>query len=98
MPTDQGIMAYRRHIKKSIEELKEGKEPEQPKKYVDTIKTYGQDTVLKAPKRNIDDKKLLKSIGSHIMKLQFETENMSMKDRDQAIFKKLSEIEKKGIF
>ena len=43
-------------------------------------------------------KKLLKSIGSHIMKLQFETENMSMKDRDQVIFKKLSEIEKKGIF
>ena len=98
MPTDQGIMAYRRHIKKSIEELKEGKEPEQPKKYVGTIKTYGQDTVLKAPKRNIDDKKLLKSIGSHIMKLQFETENLSMKDRDQTIFKKLSEIEKKGIF
>jgi hypothetical protein len=32
------------------------------------------------------------------MKLQFETENMSMKDRDQTIFKKLSEIEKKGIF
>ena len=32
------------------------------------------------------------------MKLQFETENMSMKDRDQVIFKKLSEIEKKGIF
>mgnify|MGYP003327134185 CR=1 FL=1 len=58
MPTDQGIMAYRRHIKKSIEELKKGKEPEQPKKYVGTIKTYGQDTVLKAPKRNIDDKKL----------------------------------------
>ena len=65
MPTDYGVMIYRRRIRKLIKSLKEGKEPPQPQqKKGDIIRTNGQDTVLRAPKRNSDDRKFIKSIGS----------------------------------
>ena len=98
MPTDHGIMAYRKHIRKSIKALQEGKEPAQPKKNGDIIKTYGQDTVLRVPKRNIDDRKFIKSIGSKVMKLQFDSEKMINKDRDAFIINELSNMEKNGTF
>jgi hypothetical protein len=50
------------------------------------------------PKRNIDDRKFIKSIGSTVMKLQFDAEKMPIKDRDDHIIKKLSEMEKNGAF
>ena len=98
MPTDHGIMAYRRHIRNSIKALQKRVEPEQPKKSGDTIKTYGQDTVLRVPKRNIDDRKFIKSIGSTVMKLQFDSEKKPNKDRDSFIINELSNMEKKGAF
>ena len=97
MPTDYGVMIYRRRIRKLIKSLKEGKEPPQPQnKKGDIVKTNGQDTILRIPKRNIDYRKFIKSIASNVMKLQFDAENMSIKDRDSHIIKKLSEIEKSG--
>ena len=99
MPTDYGVMIYRRRIRKLIKNLKEGKEPPQPQnKKGDVIRTNGQDTVLRIPKRNIDDRKFIKSIGSNVMKLQFDAEKMPISDRDNHIIKKLSEVEKSGIF
>jgi len=98
MPTDHGIMAYRRHVRKSIQALQEGIEPEQPKNNEDIIKTYGQDTVLRVPKRNIDDRKFIKSIGSAVMKLQFDSELMPIKERDDHIINELCDMEKTGTF
>ena len=98
MPTDQGVMAYRKHIRKSIKALQKGIEPEQPKNNEDIIKTYGQDTVLRVPKKNIDDRKFIKSIGSVVMKLQFDSEKMPIKDRDSFIINELSNMEKNGTF
>ncbi len=99
MPTDQGIMIYRRRIRKLVKSLHEGKEPPQPQqKKGEIIKTNGQDTVLRVPKRNIDDRKFIKSIGSAVMKMQFDLENMSLKDRDDQIINKLSQMEKSGKF
>ena len=98
MPTDQGVMAYRKHIKKSIKALQEGIETKQPKNNGEIIKTYGQDTVLRVPKRNIDDRKFIKSIGSVVMKLQFDSEKMPIKDRDSFIINELSNMEKNGTF
>ena len=99
MPTDYGVMIYRRRIRKLIKSLKEGKEPPQPQnKKGDIVKTNGQDTILRIPKRNIDDRKFIKSIGSNVMKLQFDAEKMSIKDRDNHIIGKLSEVEKSGAF
>jgi hypothetical protein len=99
MPTDYGIMIYRRRIRKLIKSLEEGKEPPQPQqKKGDIIKTNGQDTVLRVPKRNIDDRKFIKSVGSAVMKLQFDAEKMSIGDRDNYIIDQLSKMEKNGAF
>ena len=98
METDYGIMAYRKHIRKSINELQDGIDPMQPKKNGDLIKTYGQDTILRVPKRNIDDRKFIKSIGSRVMNLQFDSEQMPNKDRDTFIINELSKLEKSGTF
>ena len=79
--------------------MEEGKEPPQPQqKKGDIIRTNGQDTVLRVPKRNIDDRKFIKSIGSAVMKMQFDAEKMSIKDRDNHIINKLSNMEKNGAF
>ena len=99
MPTDSGVMLYRRKIRKSIKALEQGKEPAQPQqKKGQTIRTYGQDTVLRVPKRNIDDRKFIKSIGSAVLKLQFDSEKMSIEDRDNYIIDQLSKMEKNGTF
>ena len=99
MPTDQGIMIYRRRIKRLIKSLQDGEEPPQPqKKRGDIVKTNGQDTVLRAPKRNIDDRKFIRSIASAVIKMQFETDDMPLKERDNLIILNLSKMEKSGDF
>ena len=62
------------------------------------IKTYGQDTVLRVPKRNIDDRKFLKQIGAKIMQLQFDSEEMPLKLRDKNIIDELQKVEESGVF
>ena len=42
--------------------------------------------------------KFIESIGSTVMKLQFDAEKMPIKDRDNHIIKKLSEMENCGTF
>ena len=99
MPTDQGVMIYRRRIRKLIKSLEEGKEPPQPQKIKgEAVRTNGQDTVLRAPKRNKNDKEFIKMICSSVMKMQFDLEKMPLKDRDNHIIKNLVEMEKSGNF
>jgi hypothetical protein len=99
MPTDHGVMIYRRRIRKLVKSLQEGKEPPQPQqKKGDIVRTNGQDTVLRVPKRNIDDRKFIKSIGSAVMKMQFDAEKIPIKNRDNHIINKLSNMEKNGTF
>ena len=99
MPTDRGVMIYRRRIRKLIKSLKEGKEPPQPQKIKgEVVRTNGQDTVLRAPKRNKNDKEFVKLICSSVMKMQFDLEDMPLKKRDNDIIKNLHKMEKSGNF
>ena len=99
MPTDQGVMIYRRKIRKLSKDLEHGKEPPQPQKIKgEVVRTNGQDTVLKMPKRNKDDKEFVKLICSSVMKMQFDLENMPLKERDINIMKNLYEMEERGNF
>ena len=50
------------------------------------------------PKRNIDDRKFIKSVGSAVVKMQFNFENLPLKERDKSIINNLSEMEKSGSF
>ena len=99
MPTDQGVMIYRRRIRKLSKDLEEGKEPPQPqKKKGEIVRTNGQDTVLRAPKRNKNDKEFVKSICSSVMKMQFDLEDMPLKERDNSIMNNLYKMEERGNF
>ena len=99
MPTDKGIMTYRRRIRKLIKSLEEGKEPPQPQKTKgEIIRTNGQDTVLRAPKRNKNDRGFVKQICSSVMKMQFELEDMPLKERDANIISNLNKMEERGSF
>ena len=99
MPTDKGVMIYRRRIRKLIKDLEKGKQPPQPQKIKgQVIRTNGQDTVLKAPKKKNNDKEFVKSICLSVMDMQFDLENMPLKERDNNIIKNLQKMEKEGNF
>ncbi len=99
MPTDKGVMIYRRRIRNLIKELNNGLEPPQPQKIKgEIIRTNGQDTVLKAPKKDNNDKEYVKSICSSVMKMQFNLEDMSLEERDFNIINNLKKMEAQGSF
>ena len=95
MPTDEGISLYRRKIKKLIKELKEGNKLPQPHQMEGmAVRTYGQDTILKAPQKNDDDRKFIKSLGRHVLQMQFDAEKLELKDRDNKVIHNLKKLEK----
>ncbi|MDA9663899.1 aromatic ring-hydroxylating dioxygenase subunit alpha [Candidatus Pelagibacter sp.] len=99
MPTDKGVMIYRRRIRKLIKDLEEGQDPPQPQKVKgQVVRTNGQDTILKAPKKKNNDKEYVKSICSTIMNMQFDLEDMTLNERDNIIIKNLQEMEERGSF
>jgi len=95
MPTDKGILVYRRRIRQLIKDLENGKRMPQPQQVPgEAVRTNGQDTVLRIPQKEYDDRKYIRSIGSTIMKMQFEAEQMSLDQRDKFIIGKLANMEK----
>jgi hypothetical protein len=99
MPTDKGVMIYRRRTRKLIKDLEQGLEPPQPQKTKgEVVRTNGQDTVLKAPKRGNNDREYVKSICSSVMNMQFDLEEMPLKERDNSIIKNLQQMEARGNF
>ena len=58
------------------------------------VRTNGQDTVLKIPLKEKDDRKYIRDIGSKIMKMQFEAEKMPLDKRDNYIMDQLTSMEK----
>ena len=97
MPTDQGILLYRRRIRQLIRDLTNGKRMPQPQQIPgEAVRTNGQDTVLLMPQKNKNDREFLRSVGLAVMKLQFDSENMPLDERDSQIINKLSKMEKSG--
>ena len=92
-------MIYRRRIKKLSKDLEEGQDPPQPQKVKgQVVRTNGQDTILKAPKKNNNDKEYVKSICLSVMNMQFDLEDMPLKERDNNIIKNLRQMETRGSF
>ena len=90
---------YRRRIKKLMKNLEAGEEPPQPQQVKGkVVRTNGQDTVLRAPKRNKNDKEFVKSICASVMKMQFDLEDMPLKERDNSIMNNLYKMEERGNF
>ena len=95
MPTDKGILVYRRRIRQLIKDLENGKKMPHPQQVPgEAVRTNGQDTVLRIPQKESDDRKYIRTIGSAIMKMQFEAEEMPLDQRDKFIIDELAGIEK----
>ena len=95
MPTDKGIIVYRRRIRQLIKDLENGKRMPQPQQVPgEAVRTNGQDTVLRIPQKESDDRKYIRTIGSAIMKMQFEAEEMPLDQRDKFIIDELAGMEK----
>jgi len=99
MPTDRGIALYRRRIRRLLRDLEQGKPLPQPQQLAgESVRTYGQDTILRIPPASSDreDRELLRSVEERIMALQFESESMSLGDRDRFVIARLQEMEAVG--
>jgi hypothetical protein len=94
MPTDEGILIYRRQIKKLIKDLEKGKKMPQPQQIPgEAVRTNGQDTVLLIPQKDVGDRNYIRSVGIQVMKMQFEAEKMKLKERDDYIINNLKNLE-----
>ena len=95
MPNDKGILVYRRRIRQLIKDLENGKKMPHPQQVPgEAVRTNGQDTVLRIPQKESDDRKYIRTIGSAIMKMQFEAEEMPLDQRDKFIIDELAGMEK----
>ena len=94
MPTDRGVALYRRRIRQLIRDLAKGEEPPQPQQFPgQAIRTYGQDTILRLPVGNDDDRKYLKTVASAVMEMQFAAEEKPLAERDAHIIAELKRME-----
>ena len=98
MPTDRGVALYRRRIRQLVRDLAKGEEPPQPQQFPgQAIRTYGQDTILRLPAKNGDDRKFLNAVTSAVMKMQFAAEDKPLEERDAHIVAELKRMEKSGL-
>ncbi len=93
VPSDKGIIQYRKKLRKLCRDLAAGKEPDHVTRFwQNPVPTYGGDTVLNIPPAE-DDSELLKSIGEKVMQIQFDAETISGESRDQAVIQAFKELE-----
>ena len=94
VPSDKGIIQYRKKLRKLCRELEAGSEPAHITDHLkNPVPTYGGDTVLHMPAGDGDDSALLLDIGERVMQLQFAAEALTGDERDQTVIDALQAIE-----
>lgn len=98
MPTDVGVSLYRRGIKRAIRDMANGIAPPQPQQIAgEAVRTYGQDTLLRLPMGEGDDRAFLKVVAKRVMEMQFDAEALPLAERDAHIISELKKIEAEGL-
>ena len=93
VPSDKGIIQYRKRLRKLCRDLESGIKPEHVTALSpNPVPTYGGDTVLRIPASG-DDRDLLTEIGERVMQIQFDAENMTGDDRDQQVIEAFKKYE-----
>jgi hypothetical protein len=94
VPSDKGIIQYRKRLRKLCRDLEAGNEPTQVTDYWQSpIPTYGGDTVLRIPSTGAEDTALLREIGERVMQMQFDVEALSGSERDRTVIDALKVYE-----
>ena len=99
VPSDRGIVGYRKRLRGLIRDLQKGKEP---RHVTDTwpegpVPTYGGDTVLHLPKNGADDGPLLRKAGAAVLQAQFDAEGLVEAERLATVVAALKTIEAEGV-
>jgi hypothetical protein len=95
--TDRGIALLRRRLKREIENLQKGVEPEPPTpNETGTIPTVGGDTILRIPRQEGDDADLIRDVSRKIAAAYVETEALADGERRAAIAGRLATLNQGG--
>ncbi|MEM7170538.1 MAG: aromatic ring-hydroxylating dioxygenase subunit alpha [Pseudomonadota bacterium] len=94
VPSDRGIVSYRRQLRAIIKDMEKGKEPEHVTDSWgdDPIPTFGGDSVIRKP-ANGDDRTLLRHVGEEVTQAQFAVEAEAEVARLAAVTARLKELE-----
>ena len=99
VPSDKGIVLYRKRLREIIRALQKGEEPRHTRDVWPDgpIPTYGGDTVLHLPKNGEDDGTLLRQAGQAVMQAQFDAEGIAEPERVARVVAALKTIEAEGL-
>ena len=93
-PSDQGIIQYRKKLRKLCRDLEKGIKPTHVHDFwSNPVPTYGGDTVLNIPLDEKDAAGQLSAIGDAVMAIQFEAEQLVGAERDQQVMDALKQLE-----
>ena len=94
LASDQGVAMMRQKIREQIRIVNEGKEPFNVTKLKDSpIPTYGGDSVLSIPSHGQDENNFFSKLAHEFIKIQFEVDGKSEKERVKIVTNKLKEIQ-----
>jgi nitrite reductase/ring-hydroxylating ferredoxin subunit len=98
VPSDKGIVLYRKRLRELVRALQKGEEPRHARDVwpEGPIPTYGGDTVLRLPKNGEDDGALLRQAGQAVMQAQFDAEGLAEPDRVARVVAAMKAIEAEG--
>ena len=97
VPSDRGLLMYRRRLRELIGGLRDGTEPAHVTSFrPNPIPTYGGDTVLRIPPGG-DDRALLQQAGAAVMEIQFAEEDETGEARDRRVIEALKALEVQGV-
>ena len=94
LASDQGVAMMRQRIREQIRSLADGKDPHKVTTLKDSpIPTYGGDSVIKIPKIDEDEDSFLSKLALEFIKIQFEVDGKTEKERVEIVTNKLKEIQ-----
>jgi hypothetical protein len=98
VPSDKGIIQYRKKLRKLCRDLQGGKQPSHVGDFwPNPVPTYGGDSVLSIPTQAGDDSAELTEIGERVMQIQFDAEHLSGDHRDQTVIEALKALEAESL-
>ena len=94
LASDQGVAMMRQKIREQIRSLDAGKEPLKVTELKDSpIPTYGGDSVINIPSSVQDENDFFSKLAHEFIKIQFEVDGKSEKERVEIVTNKLKEIQ-----
>lgn len=94
VPSDKGIIMYRKKLRQICRNLEKGIKPEHTSDYwSNPVPTYGGDTVLNIPGDAKNDSKILQEIDKAVMEIQFSAESLVGSARDKTIIEAMKNLE-----